>query len=376
MKLQYKLLGTAVAVAVMTSCSMHDPYGDIMKVGQSLPTVSWELGSSVATAGDSVSFKGKYYTDSEHTPDHSEVWALVAQSESAEATLKLTPTYAYTQTVTSADTIRMSQEIARYPHSMATWNGHEFEVNVKFPTSQTLRTLTWGSVEEWDVNAQERFNSYFPESFKDDFVNTVITTLTQDSTYYSDLRHLYVNYDFTIDQISSVIGKYAALNANGELNQLLLTDTGEKSDIWYTKTTKEVTVEGPGGRPQTEEVPNVVGKYYIEQVGGVAVYREVPVDFVAPEGVQLYDVYESSPWLFCRYDDNTGSIIVTVRGNYMPVFKDLISLIPFQDWIYDSANGVYTAAFSRSYSLGVTFKVVDTDGNVGYTTDVMTVTLN
>ena len=89
MKLQYKLLGTAVAVAVMTSCSMHDPYGDIMKVGQSLPTVSWELGSSVATAGDSVSFKGKYYTDSEHTPDHSEVWALVAQSESAEATLSL-----------------------------------------------------------------------------------------------------------------------------------------------------------------------------------------------------------------------------------------------------------------------------------------------
>ena len=154
MKMQYKLLSTAVAVAMMTSCSMHDPYNDIMEVGQSLPTVSWELGSSVATAGDSVSFKGKYYTDGEHTPDHSEVWALVAQSESAEATLKLTPTYAYTQTVTSADTIRMSQEIARYPHSMATWNGHEFEVNVKFPTSQTLRTLTWGSVEEWDANAQ------------------------------------------------------------------------------------------------------------------------------------------------------------------------------------------------------------------------------
>ena len=71
-----------------------------------------------------------------------------------------------------------------------------------------------------------------------------------------------------------------------------------------------------------------------------------------------------------------GGTVTTVRSNYMPVFRDLISLIPFQDWIYDSVEGVYTASFTRSYSLGVTFKVVDTDGNVGYTTDDMTVTLN
>ena len=362
MKLQYKIGSIAAALALMTSCSMHDPYGDIMEAGPSLPTVSWELESTVVNAGDSVAFKGKYYSDADHTPDHSEVFALVSQSESAAVTLKLTSSYAYTQTVTSSDTIRMSQLVASYPHSMATWNGHEFEVNVKFPTSQTLKTLSWSNISEWDQTAEERFNSYYPETFKSDFLNTVITTLTQDSTYYNDLRHVYVNYEFTLDQINSVISKYPSLNANGELSQLLLTDTGEKSDIW------------PADIDDSEE--NIVGKYYIEQVDGVGVYREVPVDYVAPEGVQLYDVYGTSPWLFCRYDDNVGGTVTTVRANYMPVFKDLISLIPFEDWIYDSAEGVYTVVFSRSYSLGVTFRVVDTDGNVGYTTDPMTVTLN
>ena len=375
MKLYFKIGIFASALVALPACSMHDPFGDIMKVGQSLPTVSWELGSSVANAGDNIEFKGKYYTDSEHTPDHSEVWALVAQSESAAATLKLTPNLSYTMTVNAADTIRASQVVASYPHSDAEWNGHEFEINTSFPTSQTLKSLVWSNLKKWD---QEKFDLYYPQGFQTDFVNEVINYLMQDSTYYEDLRHVYVNYDFTAEQISSVISKYPSLNANGELSQLLLTDTGEKSDVWYTKTTKEIEVpsEKPGGRPEMEEVPNVVGKYYIEQVNGVAVYREVSVDFVAPEGVQLYDVYESSPWLFCRYDDNVGGIVTTVRGNYMPVFKDLISLIPFTDWIYDSVEKQYNVTFTRKYQLGVTFKVVDTDGNVGYTTDTFTIDLN
>lgn len=373
MKLQYKIGSVAAALVVMTSCSMHDPYGDMVNVGDALPTVSLELGSTVVTAGDSVSFKGKYYTDGEHTPDHSEIWVLVSQTESASATLKLTPTYSYNMSVGGSDTIRASQVVASFPHSDAVWNGHEFELNVKFPTSRTLRQLTWGNISEWD---QEKFDSYYPDNFCDDFLNTVVTTLTKDSTYYNDLRYVYVNYNFTADQINGVIANHQDLNQNGELSQLVLTETADKSDIWYTKTTKEVQVEGPGGRPQTEEVPNVVGKYYIELVDGVSVYKEVPIDYDAPEGVQLYDVYESSPWLFCRYDDNVGGIITTVRGNYMPVFKELISLIPFTDWIYDSVEGLYSVSYSRKYQLGVAFKVFDTDGNIGYTTDAFTIDLN
>ena len=375
MKLQYKIGAVALAVVAMTSCSQHDPFEDILTPGQAVPTVNWALGSTVANAGDSVAFEGKYYTDKEHTPDHAEVWSNVVVTESAAATLGLTQSLKYTQTVNTVDTVRTSQVVASFPHSMAKWNGHEFVLNAKFPTSVTLKSVKWTKVAEWDQN---RFDSYYPADFMSSFTAKVNDYLTKDSVYYNDLRHVYVNYAFTLNQIQEVISKYPQLPG---LDKLLLEDAGQKSDAWYTK----ITVES--GK---EEVENVVGYYYLELVGDVNVYREVALDdpkLEIVDGKQYYNVsetlkvpaykvYESSPWVFCRYDDNRGEVIATVRGNYMPVFRDLIALIPFTDWIYNSADKVYSVTFDRKYSLGVVFKVVDTVGNVGYTTEVKEVSLN
>jgi len=375
MKLQYKLGAVALAVAAMTSCSQHDPFEDVVTPGQAVPTVNLALGSTVANAGDSVAFEGKYYTDKEHTPDHAEVWSNVVVTESAAATLGLTQSLKYTQTVNTVDTVRTSQVVASYPHSMAKWDGYEFVLNAKFPTSVTLKSVKWTNIAEWDQN---RFDSYYPADFMSSFTAKVNDYLTKDSTYYNDLRHVYVNYAFTLNQIQEVISKYPQLPG---LDKLLLEDAGQKSDAWYTK----ITVES--GK---EEVENVVGYYYLELVGDVNVYREVALDdpkLETVDGKQYYNVsetlkvpaykvYESSPWVFCRYDDNRGEVIATVRGNYMPVFKDLIALIPFTDWIYNSADKVYSVTFDRKYSLGVVFKVVDTVGNVGYTTEVKEVSLN
>lgn len=375
MKLQYKIGAVALAVVAMTSCSQHDPFEDILTPGQAVPTVNWALGSTVANAGDSVAFEGKYYTDKEHTPDHAEVWSNVVVTESAAATLGLTQSLKYTQTVNTVDTVRTSQVVASFPHSMAKWDGYEFVLNAKFPTSVTLKSVKWTNIAEWNQN---RFDSYYPADFMSSFTAKVNDYLTKDSTYYNDLRHVYVNYAFTLNQIQEVISKYPQLPG---LDKLLLEDAGQKSDAWYTK----ITVES--GK---EEVENVVGYYYLELVGDVNVYREVALDdpkLETVDGKQYYNVsetlkvpaykvYESSPWVFCRYDDNRGEVIATVRGNYMPVFKDLIALIPFTDWIYNSADKVYSVTFDRKYSLGVVFKVVDTVGNVGYTTEVKEVSLN
>lgn len=355
-------------VLAITSCSMHDPFEEVLEVGQAVPTVTWALGSTVANAGDSVTFEGKYYTDKEHTPDHAEVWSNVVETESASATIGLTNSLKYTQTVAVVDTVRTSQVVSSYPHSMSEWDGYEYVLNAKFPTSQTLKSVSWMNIADWN---QERFDSYYPEGFSAEFVDKVVDYLTKDNVYYNDLRGVYVNYAFTLDQIQGVISKYPQLNETGILNQLLLTEVDKKSEVWYTKTMR---TENSGDKEV--EVENVVGYYYIEIVDGVSVYREVPLDYVNTEGRKLYNVYESSPWLFCRYDDNTGGIVVSVRTEYMPVFKDLISLIPFTDWIYNSADKVYNVSFSRKYSLGVVFKVVDTVGNVGYTTEVKEVTLN
>ena len=375
MKLQYKLGAVALAGVAMTSCSQHDPFEDVVTPGQAVPTVNWALGSTVANAGDSVAFEGKYYTDKEHTPDHAEVWSNVVVTESAAATLGLTQSLKYTQTVNTVDTVRTSQVVASYPHSMAKWDGYEFVLNAKFPTSVTLKSVKWTNIAEWDQN---RFDSYYPADFMSSFTAKVNDYLTKDSVYYNDLRHVYVNYAFTLNQIQEVISKYPQLPG---LDKLLLEDAGQKSDAWYTK----ITVES--GK---EEVENVVGYYYLELVGDVNVYREVALDdpkLETVDGKQYYNVsetlkvpaykvYESSPWVFCRYDDNRGEVIATVRGNYMPVFRDLIALIPFTDWIYNSADKVYSVTFDRKYSLGVVFKVVDTVGNVGYTTEVKEVSLN
>ena len=54
-----KVLLPAMAAAAMTGCANHDLIPDITEVGQAVPTVYWEVGSTVCKAGESFSFKGK-----------------------------------------------------------------------------------------------------------------------------------------------------------------------------------------------------------------------------------------------------------------------------------------------------------------------------
>ena len=58
------------------------------------------------------------------------------------------------------------------------------------------------------------------------------------------------------------------------------------------------------------------------------------------------------------------------------MWKELVEMIPFTAWIFDSSNQVYTVAFSRTYSLIPKFKVYDTKGKVGTDTETKTIELN
>ena len=146
-----------------------------------------------------------------------------------------------------------------------------------------------------------------------------------------------------------MIAKYPALDQTA-LNSLVPAEGTDKSDVWFT----DATV--------------VVGKYYTDNVDGKTVYHEVPTADATDPSKTYYDVYKSSPWVFCRYDDNTGGVVTAVRDEYMPVFKDLISLIPFTGWIYNTSGPAYMVNFSRKYRLNLVFKVFDTEGHCGYTT--------
>lgn len=353
MKMKYKLGTVALALVAMTSCEINDPFNDVMEVGQPVPTVYWSLSSSVGAAGSEVEFTGQYYTDKEHTPDHSEVWETLVCKEKAVATLGvLTPNLKYSSAVNSSDTIRTAMT-ASFPHSDAVWvDDYAWNITGKLPISKTLKPVKWANAKEW---SQETFDSYYPEGFEEEFVKTVVDYLTKDNTYLNDLKNVYLKYDFTAEQ-------FAAANAAHPEGQLPTeVDPAKKSDLWFT------------------DLETVAGKYYttVEGEGDdkTLVYHEVAVEDATDENLKYEDVYASSAWLFCYYDDDKGAVVTRVRDEYLPTFKDLISNISFPEWIF-TANNEYNVSFERQYSLSYVFKVFDTVGNVGYTTEEKVVEIN
>ena len=346
---RYRIYGLLALVALLaTSCAIHDPFADNGELGQVLPTVDWEQGSTVVKAGRYAPFKGKYYTTAEKAIDHSEVWCLIKREQTATATSKLTTSLAYTKNYSLTDTVRSSQMVATYAHSKAEWDGYEYVLADSFPTSRTLAPVTWVNPSEWD---QEKFDSYYPSTFQQEFTTYMVNALTKDSTYYNDLRNVYINYNFPI-------GLFEQLNAQYGIDFPTDTITADKSNNWFT----------------TDEVDHY---YYITVAeDGTAVYHEIAEESAAPAGANVQAVYKSAFWLFSRYSDDTGGKITTVRRQYMPYFKSLIETIPFTSWIYNTADKAYTVNFNRTYYLEPEFRVDDTDGKVGVTTDNKEVTLN
>jgi hypothetical protein len=178
----------------------------------------------------------------------------------------------------------------------------------------------------------------------------MVNALTKDSTYYNDLRNVYINYNFPIEA-------FTTLNAKYNVNFPTDTTSDKKSDDWYT----------------TDQVDHY---YYTTIVDSVTVYHEIASQSDAPAGVNVYPVYKASEWLFSRYSDDTGSKITTVRRQYMPYWKELISTIPFTSWIYNTSDKVYNVTYTRQYYLEPTFRVYDTDGKVGVSNDNQEITLN
>ncbi len=371
MKTNYKFLAIALGLAAMTtSCDKHDPFEDIVTPGQVVPTVYWELGSSSCPAGESFDFQGKYTVDYEGaTPDHSEIWYRVNRAEVAAASVGLAGTsLSYTKTYQVSDTMRAFTSIASYPHEMATWDGHEYVLKASAPVSRTLKPVTWASVATFNEN---NFALYYPKDFDTEFCNEVVELLTKDDTYYTAMRAIYINYPFTNEQFAAVNTTYGTnLPANFDMSDAGQV-TSDKSDAWfYTSEADDKAIIGYYYQ-QTDEAGNVTNvEVAKDQVtiddNGSVFYGEI----------SCYPVYKAAEWVFCRYDDSTGKLISTIRPEYMPAFKDLISQISFQEWIYNSTEKVYQVDFSRKYSLTVQYRVYDSNGEEGIASDNKEVEIN
>lgn len=348
----------ALAALTLASCAKHDIIENKAQLGVRVPTASWEVGSTTCKAGESFTFKGKYYTEDNHVPHHSEVWYSVQRDESAAATVKLPgSTLSYTQTVNNSEIVRSNQMIVSFGHELAELQGDkEYILNASVPTSATLSPVDWKTPAVWD---QEKFDGYYPAGFAQEFCDKVVEYLTKDSAYISALQNTYINYPFTNEQFAAVNAKYG-IDLPTDIDATK--PEADKSDRWFST--------------RVHSDAKVVGYYYTQlDANGVTVVHEVPKDYVNPD-VNLYPVYSSSPWLFCRYDDEVGAIINSVRANYMPAFKELLQQISFPEWIYDSSNQCYSVTFGRTYSLESTFHVIDTEGNRGKAADIRTISIN
>ena len=375
MKIQFKLGLLAAGVLVLSSCEKHDLIADNLQIGQYVPTCYWEVGSTACKAGENFTFKGKYYTEEGHTPLRSEVWYNVAREESAAATVMLAGTsLSYTKTVAGIDTVRASQVMASFPHEMAAWNGYEYEIVGSVPVSRTLSPVTWMNLTEWD---QERFDMYYPATFIDEFKETVIGYMTDTVTapnYYNALRTVYCNYEFSNELV-------------GQINQQFGTNLPTDIDIQEGDASASIADKSDRWFSTTEASDKAITGYYYNSIAADSsvVVTEVTKDevTVAEDGsvilnadstVVLYPVYKAAEWVFCRYDDDNGAIVSSVRESYLDAFAALLSVIKFEEWIYDGKN--YAVTFTRDYSVFASFKVFDTDGNVGVASTSYEITIN
>lgn len=412
MKIQYKLGLMAMGLLAFTSCEKHDLIADNMAIGQRVPTVYWTVGSTACKAGDNFSFEGQYYTEDGHQPDHSEVWYSVIREDVVSAQTKLVSSLSFTQQSTVTDTIRTMQHIKSYAHSLAEWDGHQFVIKGECPTSSTLLPVMWQNKSSvWDDAVQAKFDLYFPEGFEETFLADVKKKVMASETI---VRDVFCTYGYTPEEI-------AAVNASRGTNLPTVFDDDEdtkdiktKKELWYRVTdgaaddvTEAVLVshygkdylesiddpDQKGGKIKADdkklsdvEKELLVVKYYYRNDAGVEVNvdkENVLTDELGNTYVMVgetknfcYPVYIASEWLYCRYDNDAGTIVTTVIDSYTEALEDLVDKITFPEWIKGTAAEGYVATFKRTHKLSTVFKVVDTEGNVGMYTTPYEITLN
>lgn len=383
MKIQYKLGLMAMGLLAFTSCEKHDLVADNMAIGQRVPTVYWALGSTACKAGEAFTFEAQYYTEDGHTPDHSEVWYSVIRSDEAKATVKLISSLNYTKQATITDTIRPMLCMAWFAHSKAVWKEHQFVLNGSVPTSETLAPLSWQHTaydennKEWNDSIWKRFHGYFPEGFETEFLADVKSKL-MDVSNENALRDMFLNYDgFTVEYMKNINAKYGTALPD----DFIVGQAGaDKSDKWYRITDTSLDEDKKAALKEYYYIDDA-GKDHAVAIDDVTVDEATGNVLYNDNGVNrfCYAVYDASPWLYCRFDNDKGSVVTTVIEDekYQKAFSEMIDAISFPRWILGGASdGFYVATFSRKHVLSTVFKVVDTEGNVGVYTTPYEVTLN
>ncbi|MGL4993082.1 MAG: hypothetical protein ACRC6R_02945 [Bacteroidales bacterium] len=173
MKMKNYIVAMFIATAILPSCSVNDQLGELTQVGQVAPHVQWDLSSSTVKAGNPVAFAAQYYSSVNRAIIRSEVWYNVVENIQTTIACPWMSTFTYSFVNATSEELRISQKIASYNHDLAQWDGDKkaYQLNTTFPTSNTLRPISWTEVESFDL---DKFNLYFGEDYKQEFIDGLI----------------------------------------------------------------------------------------------------------------------------------------------------------------------------------------------------------
>lgn len=209
MKTKINIIFTiALILIVIVSCDKHDSMDVDVIVGQMAPQVYWEPASSTVKAGDSIAFTAQYYTTSSEKIDRTEIWYNVMEDESKSVTCPWIQTFTYSVTSNKSVERRISQKIGEYPHSESFWDDafHAYKFTSRFPTSNTLSSITWSKPATFDsLKMTKYFGVNFMQQFKDSLFNLMKA---------KDFQKMYLGLNL-VDNFSAYIDSVKNENTGG-----------------------------------------------------------------------------------------------------------------------------------------------------------------
>lgn len=157
------------------ACEKHDKIDDLATIGQFVPTSYWELSSTEIKYGESVSFKGKYYTKESSIKELS-VWHDVNEHIAYTVECPLVTTFKYSVSFDSYKLVRQFQQLHNFVHKEDNWSqlDRAYLIDEKFKVSYTLSPVTMVDVSEFD---QKQFDELFPDNFEQAFKDSVASKL-------------------------------------------------------------------------------------------------------------------------------------------------------------------------------------------------------
>lgn len=235
MKKIKNILIVCLAGLALVACDKHDKMDDLVYVGKMAPHVLWTVTSTTVNAGDSVPFSVRYYhSEPDRSIDRLEVWYDVNETETKNVSAPWMSS-AYSEASDITRIRRISQVISSYAHDENRWDAQkrEYFMEAKFPTSNTLATVSWDGTAFDSTNVSTYFGADFMQHFKDTIFAIITNTandsvLQKDNTFKHVTRRAYSQFSGLVDMVGDTVARDQYLLANA------VVDTDWNSTTTYT----------------------------------------------------------------------------------------------------------------------------------------------